>query len=104
MHHLPANGSELVLFDVNRTVKFGPLLRRNADTALTRILPPAARAYRTTIITNVDDDSRRSVERVDRSRRHGRATRRSVSPIRPELYSLSHVAMPFPMTDALVRH
>ena len=25
--HLPANGSELVLFDVNRNTKFGPLLR-----------------------------------------------------------------------------
>src|SRR5215470_2902362 len=48
--HLPANGSELVLFDVNRTVKFGPLLRPSADTALTRLLPAGARAYRTTII------------------------------------------------------
>ena len=37
--HLPANGSELVLFDVNRSVKFGPLLRSSADTALARILP-----------------------------------------------------------------
>ena len=25
--HLPANGSELVLFDLNRNAKFGPLLR-----------------------------------------------------------------------------
>ena len=32
--HLPANGSELVLFDVNRSVKFGPLLRPNADVAI----------------------------------------------------------------------
>src|SRR5262249_2943906 len=53
---LPANGSELVLFDVNRTVKFGPLLRPSADTALTRLLPAGARAYRTTIITNADVD------------------------------------------------
>jgi hypothetical protein len=26
--HLPANGSEVMLFDVNRIVKFGPLLAR----------------------------------------------------------------------------
>ena len=41
--HLPANGSELVLFDVNRTVKLGPLLRPAADTALARLLPPSRR-------------------------------------------------------------
>ena len=32
--HLPANGSELVLFDINRTVKFGPLLRSASETVL----------------------------------------------------------------------
>jgi len=50
--HLPANGSELVLFDVNRTAKFGPLLRASADTALARIVPNGPRNYRLTIITN----------------------------------------------------
>lgn len=45
---LPANGNELVLFDVNRTVKFGPLLRPSADTALAGILPDPPRRYRTT--------------------------------------------------------
>ena len=38
---LPANGSELVLFDLNRTAKFGPLLRASADTALARTVPSA---------------------------------------------------------------
>jgi alpha-beta hydrolase superfamily lysophospholipase len=40
--HLPENGSELVLFDVNRTAKFGPLLRNSADTALARYVPSGA--------------------------------------------------------------
>ena len=39
---LPENGSELVLFDVNRTVKFGALLRPSADTKLAQLLPPTA--------------------------------------------------------------
>ena len=30
--HLPANGSELVLFDVNRNTKFGPLLSSASET------------------------------------------------------------------------
>ena len=61
---LPANGSELVLFDLNRTIKFGPLLRRGADTVLNRVLPPPPRAFRTTIIANAAPDQRRMVERV----------------------------------------
>ena len=32
---LPDNGSELVLFDLNRTIKFGPLLSTGADFILT---------------------------------------------------------------------
>ena len=49
---------------MNRTVKFGPLLRPTADTALARLLPAAPRSYRTTIITNADDDSGEAVERT----------------------------------------
>ena len=51
--HLPANGSELVLFDLNRSAKFGPLLRPSADTVLASLLPDPPRRFRTTIITNV---------------------------------------------------
>ena len=40
--HLPSNGSELVLFDVNRNVKFGPLIRPAADEALSRLVPRGA--------------------------------------------------------------
>jgi alpha-beta hydrolase superfamily lysophospholipase len=98
---LPANGSELVLFDVNRTVKFGPLLRPSADTALNRLLPPAIRSYRTTIITNATEDSsnveERSIDAGDMNER-----RRPLETSYPDgMYSLSHVALPFPMNDAL---
>jgi alpha-beta hydrolase superfamily lysophospholipase len=99
--HLPSNGSELVLFDVNRTVKFGPLLRATADTALTRILPAGPQAYRTTIITNASDDDPDTIERTIEV---GAVTAQS----RPlgiaypaEMYSLSHIALPFPPSDAL---
>ena len=50
--HLPENGSELVLFDVNRSVKFGPLLRRSAEGALARTLPELPQPYRITVIGN----------------------------------------------------
>ena len=99
--YLPANGSELVLFDVNRTVKFGTLLRPSADTALSRLLPRTARNYRTTIVTNADTPDGQEVERRTEP---GEVTEtdRPLGVAYPEgLYSLSHVALPFPMTDSL---
>ena len=98
---LPENGHELVLFDVNRTAKFGPLLRSSADTALARIVPRGPRRYRLTIITNSDDESDDVIERVtevgsdvEKSRPLGLSYPRG-------FYSLSHVALPFPVSDAL---
>jgi alpha-beta hydrolase superfamily lysophospholipase len=62
--NLPSNGSELVLFDINRNTKFGPLLPRNTETVLARLLPDAPRTFRTTVITNVSPDSAEVVELV----------------------------------------
>ena len=62
--HLPANGSELVLFDVNRNVKFGPLLRADPDLAIARLLPQGPQKYRTVIITNRDAMHGDVIERV----------------------------------------
>jgi alpha-beta hydrolase superfamily lysophospholipase len=61
---LPANGSELVLFDLNRTVKFGPLLSSRSDAVLTRVLPTPPRRFRTTVIANAGPGSEAMVERV----------------------------------------
>jgi alpha-beta hydrolase superfamily lysophospholipase len=100
-NHLPPNGSELVLFDVNRTVKFGPLLRPSAETALTRLLPRRARNYRTTIVTNEDIPDG---EEIERRTEPGEVmeTDRPLGVAYPEgQFSLSHVALPFPMTDSL---
>ena len=60
---LPANGSELTLFDLNRAIGLGPLLDRSMDTIVDRLLPPAPRAFRTTLITNADSSSLEAVER-----------------------------------------
>src|SRR5262245_54118743 len=99
--HLPANGSELVLFDINRGVKFGPLLRPAASNALARLLPAGAKAYRTTIITNDDAKSREAIERTTEAGALAEHTRALGIAYPVGLYSLSHVALPFPMSDAL---
>ena len=98
---LPSNGSELVLFDVNRTVKFGTLLRPSADTALAQLLPRAVRSYRTTIITNADVANGEEVERTIEAGGLEERDRALGFTYPAGLFSLSHVALPFPMTDAL---
>lgn len=98
---LPANGSELVLFDVNRTAKFGLLLRPSSDSALSRLLNKPPRKFRTTVITNINADSNQVVEKTTEAG----TVEEKVNPLNlsypPSVYSLSHVAIPFPLTDSL---
>ena len=61
--HLPENGSELVLFDVNRSLKFGPLMRPATEAAVERLLPPLPQPYRITIIANADNGATETVAR-----------------------------------------
>lgn len=97
---LPANGSEVVLFDLNRSVKFGPLFAIGADRALDRILPAATRRYGVTVVGNDGDSLAATARHV--------APGSAVEVVRPlgiawprEVYSLSHVALPFPAADGL---
>jgi alpha-beta hydrolase superfamily lysophospholipase len=98
---LPANGSELVLFDLNRTIKFGPLLSTGADAVLNRVLPPVPRAYRTTVLSNAGPGSNGIVERVVEPSATAEITRPLDLAYPPEVFSLSHVALPFPLEDGL---
>jgi alpha-beta hydrolase superfamily lysophospholipase len=99
--NLPANGSELVLFDVNRNANLSPLLRSSFERALDRLLPDPPRRYRTTIIANAGPNTGEVVERVTEAGATTEQTRTLALVYPPEVYSLSHVAVPFPMNDAL---
>ncbi len=99
--HLPANGSELVLFDVNRNVKFGPLLRPSAETALSRIVPPGVRSYRLTVVTNAGEGTDDAMERVVEVSATAEQTRPLGLQYPKGVFSLSHVALPFPLSDSL---
>ena len=99
---LPANGSELVLFDLNRAAKISSeLLRSASETVLTRILADPPRNFRTTIIANVADDRQEVQERVIEAGATTEQVRDLGLAFPPGLFSLSHVALPFPMYDAL---
>lgn len=98
---LPAQGSELVLFDINRNAKIGPLLTPATEATLDRLLPPGPRTWRATVVTNAGPDEDAAVERAAEAG----AAEEGVRPIGlawpRDIYSLSHVALPFPLTDGL---
>jgi alpha-beta hydrolase superfamily lysophospholipase len=98
---LPANGSELVLFDLNRNAKFGPLLRRDADTVLARLLPDPPRSFRTTVVTNVGPRSDQVLARTVEAGGTAETVRELGLAFPPGVFSLSHLALPFPLDDPL---
>jgi alpha-beta hydrolase superfamily lysophospholipase len=98
---LPENGSEVVLFDLNRSVRFRSFLRVASYTALSRLLRIGPQNYRTTVIANASPDSSSTVERsVDAGQVETRVKPLNID-YPQDIFSLSHVAIPFPVTDAL---
>jgi alpha-beta hydrolase superfamily lysophospholipase len=98
---LPANGSELVLYDVNRSLKFGPLLRPASDALAARLLPAPPRAFRTAIVTNASPESSAVVERATEAGAETEESREIGLSYPAEVFSLSHIALPFPADDPL---
>lgn len=98
---LPKNGSELVMFDFNRNAKFGPLLRRTTDTLLERMVPPPPRNYRLTVIVNQAPNSAIVVERITDAGSTEERVRVLDLEYPRDVFSLSHLALPFPMDDSL---
>jgi alpha-beta hydrolase superfamily lysophospholipase len=98
---LPANGSELVLFDLNRARRIRGFLKVPHVSMLQRLTSGPPLAYAVTLITNRDDTSSEVVARrrepggeLDAGRPLGLAWPEGV-------YSLSHVAIPFSPEDPL---
>ena len=91
--------SELVLFDINRTSGLVPFIRPDDATLLSRLTDASPRRYRRTLITNVDS---MSLDVAERSIASGASTiaQRPLGLAWPrDVFSLSHVAIPFPTTD-----
>ena len=98
---LPANGSELVLFDLNRAHLLAPMLTPAATGFADTLRSTAPRAYRLTVVSNTRPDTLAASER---SYAAGSLQVREQAlglSFPTTVYSLSHVALPFPMDDAL---
>jgi len=96
---LPEGGHEVVLFDLNRGIRFGPLFAPGADAALERIVAPAPRHYALTVI-GTDARGAAIARRVPAAAREATDTPLGLSWPR-DVFSLSHVALPFPPQDGL---
>ena len=97
---LPGNGSELVLFDVNRATPFDILLSPSAQQQLSSMLPNGAQRYRITVIGNAAGEPRVS-ENVRPAGEVGTSSRLLDIEYPPSFFSLSHVALPYPPSDSL---
>ncbi len=98
--HLPRNGSALVLFDLNRSAVFGPLLTPGAASAIHRLAGTGTSAYRLTLVTN--EGTGDTVVVRDRAPGDTSFIATPTSLAWPwSVFSLSHLSLPFPMSDAL---
>jgi len=98
---LPDNGSELVLFDVNRRAKLGPLIDPASSQALARLLPTLPVNYRLTMIGNELEGPDEVIARVVDAGDQEEKKRTLGMKYPPQVFSLSHVAIPFPLDDEL---
>jgi len=99
--YLPANGSEIVVFDLNRNARFGPMLRAEFENRFEHLLPAAPRTFRASLITNASADTPEVVERAVDAGGTAEQTRTLGLAYPQDVYSLSHVALPFPLNDSL---
>lgn len=96
---LPPAGHELVLFDINRRVESSILLKQDPRTEFAPLLEDSDRGYDLTVVTN--ENSRSPRVRAFTAPRHVSAAESSVyiGDWPSGVYSLSHVALPFPPDD-----
>jgi pimeloyl-ACP methyl ester carboxylesterase len=98
---LPENGSELVLFDVNRASLLKWLLRDKALTSLQRMTPKTPQRYTLSVIQNRTHGNPMTVLATKKAGEQ-ETSYMDLDYIYPQtVFSLSHGAIPFPEKDSL---
>jgi hypothetical protein len=101
LNRLPAGGHELVLFDINRLTEIERMLKDAPDPIINKILGNPDRSFAFSLVTNENEESRNIVVR----RKVPGDSETTEIPLKlawpKKLYSLSHVALPFPPEDPL---
>jgi len=101
MERLPENGSELVVFDINRATVGARLARHDPGPELLALLRAGRRPFRLGIVTNrSNSDFAVELREVAPGALEPVTTPLDLAWPR-EVFSLSHIALPFPATDPL---
>jgi alpha-beta hydrolase superfamily lysophospholipase len=98
---LPPGGHELVLFDINRRSGIEPLLNTDPTAAIAALLADPQRSYALSVVTNQNPQSLQVVERRRRPEDPVVQVRDLNLSWPDDVYSLSHVALPFHASDPL---
>lgn len=96
--------SELVLFDINRASGLVPFIQPGDATLLSRLTDRSPRQYKRTLITNVDSGSLDVAERSIAPSATDIVSRPLGLAWPRDIFSLSHVAIPFPLSDPVYGH
>ena len=91
--------SEVVVFDINRASGLAPFVRESEATLLSRLRDNSAKRYRRTLVTNANPDSLDVVARTAEPGATSVEARLLGIAWPRDVYSLSHIAVPFPMSD-----
>ncbi len=98
---LPEGGHELVLFDINRTAEVEHILLNDPKAVLGAMLHDRSLPFALSLLTNESEVSQRLIV-IHKEPGDSEVTERALDLAWPEgLYSLSHVALPFPIDDPL---
>jgi alpha-beta hydrolase superfamily lysophospholipase len=96
---LPQNDNELIIFDINRNKYVAPLTRTETNEIFSKLFSESPADYARTIIGNRNADT----EMVSEWHQPAGTLERNETPLPLEfprgVYSLSHIALPFPITD-----
>ncbi len=101
MARLPAGGHELILFDVNRRAELDALLKYDPREELSRHLENAGHAFSLTVVTNESEESAAVVEHQRKPNTSSFRTTPLALEWPRDLFSLGHIAIPFPPSDPL---
>ena len=101
---LPANGSELVLYDVNRMRAMAPMLSDAKAAWAVGLLGPTPHNYTLTLVGAQSPDDATLVARTQPARTGNVQVLPTGLRYPDNIYSLSHIALPFPANDPLYGH
>jgi len=92
---------ELILFDVNRLSEVDEFFRKKHETLLKKLVEANNLTYTLTLLTNVNNDSREVIVKTKKPRLQFKLNESLPMAWPNKVYSLSHVAIPFPSHDRL---